>query len=275
MKPQVVFLHYHGIGHINPCLPLASILENEDYEVHFAGVDFFSHYVLTQGFSYYPLKSVPFGLGFEKWMNTIDKQKNVYLSTLYDRITDRLYRVRDAALRNMLDDLKPEVILIDATQATDFIVLFPYLRARGIKVGMLHAMFPTHVVPGRPPVNSDAFPGDEKSVMLAIRRMKKQHLKKTWKQKTRFLFFDDQYIINRRLRKNRIPLHYRSETPSLFNFTVQHVPEFILAPREFDFPDFKVESFQHYVGFMMTPHRDDLPDPEYINARELIDSKRI
>lgn len=274
MKQRIVFLHYHGIGHINPCLPLASILENENYEVHFAGVEFFGDYVSSQGFSYYVLKSVPFGLGFETWVNTIQKKKNIYLSALYDRITDRLYRLRDSALLKMLDDLKPGIILLDATQATDFIVLYPYLRARSVKVGIIHAMFPTHVVPGRPPVNSDAFPEDKKNVALAIRRMKRQQLKKAWTQKAKFLTFDDQLIINRRLKKNKIPLHYRSETPSLFNFTVQRVHEFILAPREFDFPDFKVEPLQHYIGFMMNPHRHDLPDPDYVIKREIIFAQR-
>jgi len=274
MKPRIVFLHYHGIGHINQCLPLASILENENYEVHFAGVGFFSHYVLTQGFSHYALKSVPFGLGFETWMNTVEKKKNIYLYSLHDRITDRLYRLRYAELLRMLDDIKPEIILIDATQPTDFIILYSYLKLNNIKVGVIHAMSPTHVIPGRPPVNSFAFPEDEKNVLNAIRNMKRQKKKKAWTQKAKFLFFDDQYIINRRLKKNKIPLFYCSATPSLFNFTIQNVNEFVLAPREFDFPDFKVEPMQHYIGFMIYRQRNDLPDPEYIKTKEMIHSQK-
>lgn len=274
MRPRVVFLHYHGLGHINPCLPLARILENKNYEVHFAGVEFFSHYVLTQGFSHYALKSVPFGLGFETWMNTIEKKKNVYLSSLRDRITDRLYTLRRQELLKMLESIKPEIVLFDATQATDFIVLHSYLKSSKIKAGVIHAMFPTHVIPGRPPVNSDVFPEDKKKVLIAIRRMKWQQRKKAWSQKIKFLFFDDQFIINRRLKKNKIPGYYRSRVPSLFNFMVEKVTEFILAPREFDFPDFRLEPTQHYIGFMPNRHRLDLPDPDYIKTQEIIQEQK-
>ena len=250
MNQRIIFLPYHGTGHINPCLPLADILEQNDCEVYFAGVEFFSQYVITQGFLFYPLKSVPFGLGFETWLNTIEKKKHVYLSTLWDRITDRLYAKREKELVKMLDDLNPDIVLIDATQSTDFIVLYNHLLARKIKVGIIHAMLPTHVIPGRPPVNSYAFPEDTKGVWSAILNMKGLRLQKSWRQKIKYLFFDDQLIIKRRIRKNHIPPEFISATPSLFNFNVRKLAEFVLAPREFDFPEFKVESYQHYLGFM-------------------------
>jgi zeaxanthin glucosyltransferase len=275
MKQNVVFLHYHGIGHINPCLPLAEILERNTYTVHFAGVEFFRPYVSAQHFSFYGLKSVPFGLGFETWLNTVEKKKNIYSSTLHDRITDRLYKLRENELVKMLDDLHPEVILLDATQATDFIVLYPHLLARHIKVGMLHAMFPTHVVPGRPPANAYAFPENEKDVSAAILKMKISSLKKAWRQKIKYLFFDDQMIINRRLKKNKIPLFFRDTTPSLFYFNVRHIAEFILAPREFDFPDFKAKPTQHYIGFMQYMHRHDAPDAKYLHTWETILARKI
>lgn len=251
MNQRIIFLHYHGIGHINPCLPLADILEQNHCEVYFAGVEFFSQYVISQGFLFYALKSVPFGLGFETWLNNIEKKKHVYLSTVWDRITDRLYVNREKELVKMLDDLHPDVVLIDATQSTDFIVLYPQLLARKIKVAMIHAMLPTYVIPGRPPVNSYAFPDDEKSVRSAIRTMRRLRVQKSWRKKIKYFNFDDQLIIKRRLKKNKIPPQFISDTPSLFNFNTQQLAEFILIPREFDFPKFKVESNQHYLGFMM------------------------
>ncbi len=36
----------------------------------------------------------------------------------------------------MLDELQPDIILLDALQATDFIVLYPYLKERGIAPAM-------------------------------------------------------------------------------------------------------------------------------------------
>ena len=87
MKQRVVFLFYHGLSHVIAILNLARILEHNGYEVYFAGAEFFRQYVLSQGFKFKGLKSVPFGLGFEKWVRTIEKEKYIYWSALRDRIT--------------------------------------------------------------------------------------------------------------------------------------------------------------------------------------------
>lgn len=74
MLPRVVFLMYHGQGHFNPCFRLAKILRAEN-EVVFAGHSYFKNYVENQGFRYHALQTVPFGLGFESWFNSIEKKK--------------------------------------------------------------------------------------------------------------------------------------------------------------------------------------------------------
>ena len=266
MKIPVVILHYHGVGHINPCLPIARILEKANYKVYFAGVEYFNKYVTSQGFSYHVLHSVPFGLGFEKWVNTIEKKKNIYWSNLRDRINDRLYKRREYSLRKMVDELQPQIILIDAIQATDFIALYSYLKSKRIRVGIIHPMFPSHVVPGRPPGNSLAFPENKKDVQGAIRTMRWQQLKKSWKQKAKYFLHDDQHIINRRMTENQVPLHFRSSIPCFFNFSLQGVHELIPAPREFDFPDFQPAPHHHYTGFMLSNHQSHFRDELFDSA---------
>lgn len=261
---RVVFLHYHGFGHLNPCFPLASTLRGEGHEVFFAGAEYFKDYVRSRGFNFHPLKSVPFGMNFEKWVNTIGKKKHLYFSCLKDRLLDRIYHQRKGSLLKMIDDLQPDVILLDGTQATDFIVLYPHLV--GIRLGIIHAMFPTHVIEGRPPVNSDAFPDDAVSVRAAVQHLKEAHRKKQRMQKMTYFGLDDSYITRRRLRKNKIPMHFRSTGLSLFNFQTRNISEFILAPREYDFPDFKVEPWQHYIGFSASDDTVQQTE-EYVVAR--------
>src|SRR5688572_7959279 len=118
MQQRVVFLCYHAFGHINACLKLAAIIKQHGDEVSFAGVGFFQAYVLQQGFPYYVLNAYPFGLGLETWKNTIEKKKYVYFSALDDRIHDRLAEAREADLFRLLESLKPDIILLDAFQAT-------------------------------------------------------------------------------------------------------------------------------------------------------------
>jgi UDP:flavonoid glycosyltransferase YjiC (YdhE family) len=163
----------------------------------------------------------------------------------------------------MLQGLQPDIVLIDARQATDFIVMYNQLKSKNIKVAVLQPMLPLHLTPGHPPMNSDVFPHGEEEVKKAIRKLKWNELKKTWKKKFIYLGFDDKFLIRRRIAKNAVPEHYISKSPSLLNFALQHIDEFILVPQAFDFPISEVSSTRHYIGFMPNEKRNDSSDPEY------------
>src|SRR5690606_13788210 len=102
--------------------------------------EFFNEYVTHQGFAYYPLRTVPFGLGVETWVNTVAKKKFVYWHTLHDRWTNRLYYDRQKELTHMVENLNPDAILIDSLQSTDFIVLYEWLKHRPIRIGFFQTM---------------------------------------------------------------------------------------------------------------------------------------
>jgi zeaxanthin glucosyltransferase len=236
---------------------MARILEEQGHVVTIATVAHFNGYVKRAGFSHHALKSVPFGLGFETWVNTERKARFRYWANLRDRYRDKLYREREIDLISLVTKLKPDVIFIDATQATDFIVLYPIIKERGIALAMLHAMFPTHVLPGRPPVNSLVVPGNMHEELSALARMKRRLNLTDLRQRLAYFAMSDRYLIDRRLHQNQVPLRFRHTIPSLFDFQVAEVPAFILAPRKFDYPDFDAPSNHHYIGFM----HDELPMP--------------
>lgn len=263
MNKRIVFLFYHGLGHIIAFSKVARILEAAGYEVYFAGAGFFQKYISIQGSKFYLLKTYPFGLGLETWINTIEKRKYVYFRSLRDRVTDRVYKDREVELYWMLEELKPSMVLVDALLATDFIIMYDQLKKRNIALAMLNTMLPFRLVARRPPLNSDLFPTNEPTMRKAIRKMKWEQLKKTWKKKLYYFGFDDRYLIRRRLIKNNIPRQYISNASDLSNFSVDHVKEIILAPREFDFPDFIPRHDQVYAGFMTDAVRSDDTDANY------------
>ena len=174
MAKRILFLCYHGIGHINPCFPLAQSLKQQGHEVVLAAAAFFHKYITRSGFTCYPLNSVPFGLNFERWTISQRQSRFLYWAILKARFTDQIYRERELELHHLLDSFRPDMILFDATQATDYIVLHPIIKERRIAHAMLHAMFPTHVLPGRPPANSTILPGDLTTERYALRRMRWQ-----------------------------------------------------------------------------------------------------
>lgn len=268
-RPRIVFLTYHGTGHFNISLGIAKILR-EKYDVVFAGVQFFQKYVEDKGFPYYPLTSVPFGLGLEEWMNTVRKKKPLYFHTLKDRWQDDLYHLRTKELKQLLVDLDPYLILLDAQQSTDFIVLYPLVKERSVRLAVLHAMFPTALSKGIPPINSLVLPGDEHAVKQSHQKVKWEKLKKYWLQKLKFFGLGDPSIIRRRVRRNNIPRQYLSDQFPAFNYTITGVHELILIHRRFDFPEVKVAPRQFYLGSLIDFHRQDSTDPAYLSLRDTI-----
>lgn len=274
MKQRFVFLCYHGFGHINAVLKLAQLLKAAGHSVYFAGIGYFQQYVLSQGISYHLLNSYPFGLGLENWLHASKKEKYVYFHSLKDKITDGIYKTREADLYWMLESLRPNIVLIDARQSTDFIAMYKHLKTNSIKVAIVQPMLPLHLTAGHPPMNSDVFPHAKEEVGKAIRKMRWDQLKKTWKKKLTYFGFDEEFIITRRLRKNSVPKDYVSNSPSLVNFALRHIDEFILAPEAFDFPISTVEPTRHYIGFIPNEKRNDIADQDYKRKQAAIFSAK-
>lgn len=232
-------------------------LLGENYEVTFAGFGFFQSHVQAQGFSFYPLKTVPFGLGFEHWVNnTLEKKKNAYWHSLKDRWSDRLFHLRDAELRKMISALRPDYLLIDAWQSTDFIVLYPYLRSQGIKAAFIQTMLSSTLDKGFPPLNSLASPTPHAS-RKAYWEFRADKWMWTLFQKLKFIGKDNTAQINYGIKRNKVPRRYLPKKRSLLSPAFNHIDEFILAPSEIDFPGRPRLPHQHHIGFMIDAQRTD------------------
>lgn len=270
---KIVFLIYHGRGHFNACFRLAKILQAE-YEVVFTGFVFFQNYVESQGFRFYALKTVPFGLGFEHWVNTIEKKKNIYWHSLQDRWNNRLYNLREADLRQMLEETQPDCLLIDSWGSTDFIVLYQQLKTRGIKTAIIHTMLSNKLTDGLPPLNSLKFPDNKFSVKSAHLFFHLKEQTKTAGQWIKYLGKTNKSLIRKQIKANRIPKKYISSRAALFSPGLEYLDELILVPREFEFPSRYHADRQRYLGFMIDheriQNRDRLFDEHFISFRKKI-----
>lgn len=250
---------------------MARLLE-ENYEVTFAGFGFFQSHVKAQGFPFYPLKTVPFGLGFEHWVNTtLEKKKNPYWHSLKDRWTDRLFRLRDAELHKMITALQPDYLLIDAWQSTDFIVLYPHLRSHHIKAAFVQTMLSSTLDKDFPPLNSLAPPTPRDS-----RKAHWQFHADQWMwmllQKLKFIGKDNTAQISHGIKKNKIPRRYLPEKKSLLSPAFNHIDEFILAPPEMDFPGRPLLPHQHPIGFMIDAQRTDAVSKSFREIETVLSS---
>jgi zeaxanthin glucosyltransferase len=260
--PTIVLLIYHGHGHFNACFRLAKTLQSE-FRIVFAGHIFFNKYVQSQGFTFHALRTVPFGLGFEKWVNTIEKKKNIQLQTLKDRWHNRLFKLRQSELNEMVDTLTPDYIFIDSWQSTDFIVLYPKLKKGNIRVLTLHTMLSTKLESGIPPLNSSTLPSNKLAVMLSMLNFKLAQFTKQALQWLRYFGKNDSSMVALQIEKNHIPKKYFYKKGALFSIGIDCLDEIILVPSEFEFPLKQKTSLQHYLGFMSDNQRLEIADESF------------
>ena len=246
MDNRVLILTYHGKSHFNACFSLARALQ-ATHEVTFAGTAYFKAYVTAQGFSYHSLQTVPFGFGLETWICETQKRKPVYWNTLKDRWSDYLYRERETELRALLQDHKPDLVLLDAYQSTDFIVLHPLLHKLNIPLALIQVQLP--------------------SGLIEAGRGK---WKRTWLQKLKYAGMDDTAIIARRRRRNKISTTYFSKHPVYYGCLLENIPELVLMPEAFDLPGAPASPVRHYAGLLIDHERREHTTLSYIKVREEI-----
>lgn len=266
---NVLFLVYHGMGHFNACFRMAKILQ-KDYNVVFTGVAYFKDYLEGQGFMYYPLTTVPFGMDFERWVNEQKKSKHTYFDSLKDRWNDTLYNNREAEFHQLLEDIEPDYIFIDSYQSTDFIVLYPFIKDQDAKVCFIQTMLPTVIDGNSSPINSLVLPTDKKGIKKAVRKFRIKRFLKKLKQQLLYFGMSDQAIIGRRISRNKIPQCYRSTETVLRGAAFSTIPEFILTPKEFDFEQTVLSRNRYYIGFMMDTTRIEIADNEYFKIDAII-----
>jgi zeaxanthin glucosyltransferase len=245
----MVFLTFHGLSHFNACFRIARLLA-KDHDVVFAGHPAFRGYVEAQGFRYYTLESLPFGLGFEEWVNEQDKKGKVWIRSLRDRWSQRLFKQRERELKNLLNILQPAQILVDAQQVTDFVVLYPHASTQRVRLSILHTFLPQVLRKGYPPGNSIADPKHKLSVAFSrIKYRTSRAIRVGWSA-IRYAGKTNRSMVLDMMKANGTTLSYLSASVSQLSVHIAGPEEFILVPKEFDFSSSIRTSREHYIGFM-------------------------
>lgn len=265
----VLFLIYHGKSHFISSFRLARSIQH-NHTVAFAGVEFFKGFVKGQGFTYYPLRSVPFGIGLDQWYNSVTNRKPVYRKTVADRWSDRLYHLRRKELTQLLLTCNPTHIIVDSLQATDIIVLHRIAASRGIKLALLHNMLPATYSAEALPLNSPLLPTDDRVIREEYRNERSNQWKQRWKQRFKLSGLSDKDIVDRRIRRNKIPKELLSDELSLFYPTLKGIPEFVMMDPAFDFNKHRHDHQYHFLGSQIDVDRRDTIDENFRTAQQKI-----
>ncbi|AQG78101.1 glycosyltransferase [Spirosoma montaniterrae] len=263
-------------GHLNATFRLARQLQADGYRVIYAyfGPPELAQRIVQQSFAVHWLESYPFGVGTDEVLN--QGRSESYLETLFDRITGRDLKTRTADWQRTLHQLRPDLILLDAFLSTDFIVLYPLLKAYPANVVLIQTMLSTYDDGHTPPLNSSLIPGRDSP--QAIRRAwqreyRNRFFRQLW-ETVKYAGYSSHRQIRRAFRRNELPDTYRLRYDKVFHAGIDNLPEWIMPPQDFDFAERRLLTFQTFKNTMPDLSRAETLPPAYTMALERIGQER-
>jgi UDP:flavonoid glycosyltransferase YjiC (YdhE family) len=249
-------------GHLNPTIKLAKYYQNKGYRIYYCGLSDLLPFTHKHNFSFYLLNSLPFATGFDDILH--DKQSEKWLESLFDRYTDKLYKLRKNDISRLVNELNPDLIFLDEFNYSDFILFYPFLEKRRLVI--LQTKFPMYKSEVVPPLNTFEFPNkNAKSLWKTYLKKKK------WQAFTEYLKYfgkNDMNLLKQKFKEQNIPKTFQINTNKAFKPTFKNVEEWFLVPKELDFKEQLLFSWQKYIGPMVNINRKESFDSNYLNFIE-------
>ncbi|MVM40918.1 hypothetical protein GO730_29870 [Spirosoma sp. HMF3257] len=150
------------------------------------------------------------------------------------------------------------------------------LKGSQTEVVVIQTMLSTYNEGVLPPLNTGLIPGQDspQTIQGAWKRYyRNRALWRAW-QTIKYIGQNPDRLVRRKFRQNNLLSTYRLRDDKVFHVGFDNLPEWIMAPREFDFPERQVLSYQKYLGVMVDLTRtEDLP-PTYLTLMERIAQER-
>ncbi|MCU0450978.1 MAG: glycosyltransferase [Bernardetiaceae bacterium] len=274
---RILFLPYPVPSHVNAIWGLASILAKQGHVCNFALQDTLPKSLVEQlPGKAFKFNSLSFGVGFEGPLVKSEKSNDKYLDDLIARMTSRIYLDRKAKIQALVTQIgNIDVVMLDTFLFSDFIILYPYLKLNRVKLFFIQTMFPfLHPEGNCPPLTSTTTP-ETYTWWLKTKHNSRRYLRRLI-QKIKYLNFDNQSILFRKIKENNIPKKFSIQSNTTFSPSFTNISELILAPQDIEFPNLGKYDWQYYVGYLPGPKRRELTDSRYPNlVTELITEKNL
>jgi zeaxanthin glucosyltransferase len=242
---RIVFKIYPAFSHCNATLGVARQLRARGHDVVYAGVPEMERYVRAQGFDFIiDADTASHPLHGRHQVRPTLGQKIRRRRALRQMVTARRREIMRAnTFDRLVKNARPDILLVDAHYAPFCISLFRL----PVQWGIFSTKVALDRAPGRPPIESAVVPRPTfASKIQCALAWKWYFLRRRIAQATSFGTFPTPAVIAAAARK-------AGAAAAGFDFDrclimgLSDVPEFILAPREFDFPRI-AKPHQRYVG---------------------------
>ena len=262
-------------GHLNPTSLLAKQLIKKSWHVCYVGNPEIAKFTVKHQFKLLLLLSSPFLLS-NNFDNTTGFRKWLYKLNFYWKKNDEDFNRRKNDLENLISQLHPELIFLDCFYYSDFLVIQSIDPS--IRCIFLDVRYPSYWHDSLiPPGNQYAFPGSSSRKLWKLYKVKRTFAELG----ENILYFgkSKKQLVLHKLKELKISDRYTANYKKLYYPSYQNVEEWILLPKELDFPDRKLYAWQEYIPLGFEKDRlEFIPDTlkQFLKIKETVkDSKLV
>jgi UDP:flavonoid glycosyltransferase YjiC (YdhE family) len=252
MKKKALFITVDIRSHVLPSFFLADILSKE-YDITYAVKDkIIEDLVVENG---YKSTVIPgFRIGVNSEASYIQNRGEVlsFFRLMKSYLTDEIYWHRKKILDELLEQVRPDIVIMDVFGSTDFFLLHHYEQ---IKFMFFNPMPSIYQVDGYPIVSEGVWLKESK-----------KHESEIDLKFIDFFKFPKLYILKWLVKEQVVKFHKLSQiskkhslVKNRFTKLFNNVPELLLIPLEFEFSKNVKKDNQHYLGLC---HRESRKETE-------------
>ena len=256
-RPTVLLLPAAIRSHVLPSLYIADQLADR-YNIVYAVTNATIAAIVTEN-GYQTVADSEWRVGYnvESAFLTANKQPLTYGRLLRAFLNSELYAHRQKELNRIIDEVRPDLVIIDLFACTDFWVLNP--RRSEFELLFFNPMPSTYRTNGYPTVSESSWEG-AKARQRSVDTPSTPRLRLAdWLRRPRTSLV--QWAMRQNLQRMQamaqaLPNHPIA-TDGTVTLLIDNVPELLLAPLAFEFSPAVRRHNQHYLGLCMREHRQD------------------
>lgn len=271
-RENCVFYLLNTPSHYNATFKIASQLKDWGYHPVYIGNGNMKSMVELNGFEFFEYSIRLFCMDPSKKINRLIGEEKV---TFQDLKNYRSNFIKGDYFKPIIERYHPIIVFLDVSK----IGFFPELVHKNIKFAILATKVNLNKTPHIPPISSGFIP--YKNNLLAGIRCELDWFKVLLQKKINnsinkiqnggFSLYDLPFEY---LKANKLSNYKKYiNTYRVANFGLTKIPEFILSPRELDYPDRKIEQNQVYLGPTVYFNRFEVTDNEvkkFIQRKNLV-----
>lgn len=252
MKKKALIIPASIKSHVLPSFFLADMLLSEDYEVTYAvTTKVLVESVLKNGYEPQEISRYKVGYGFEEDFIKEQGDKATFFEIAKCYLTNELYWNRKKEIEDLVEKVKPDIVILDIYSTTDFI--FFHSHQTKPKIFFFNPMPSTYRVEGFPIVSENIWLNNDNSVSIKKSIRFLDFIKSP--QKTFFHWLSEKQF-HHVLKLANISNNY-DIVENKFIKAFNNVPELLLLPLEFEFSPTIRKNYQYYLGLCQRENRVD------------------